>query len=93
MKKNTFNFLALVALILAFSLVLAGCGPNPKALAKEAYNIMIQQQAMMEGPVDFVKAAELKEKADNNAKKVGKLSNNDVLIFWQELARLTQEGR
>jgi hypothetical protein len=81
MKKNRFFVFGLMALI--FALVLAGCKDNPKALAKETYDLT---QAVIANPLKMVggmvKAAKIK-------KKVDKLSPVDKQIYNEELARLT----
>jgi hypothetical protein len=80
MKKNRF-FVFSLALI--FALVLAGCKDNPKALAKETYDLT---QDVMSNPLKMVGGM---VKLANIKKKVDKLSPADKQIYSEELARLT----
>jgi len=89
MKKNRFYFFVMVALMLSFTLVLAGCGANPKDLAKQSYDL--SQQAI-QAFSDPAKAADIAKKAAEVEKKVEKLSQSDALIYSQELARLMTSG-
>jgi len=85
MKKNRFYFLAMVALVLSFTLVLGSCGANPKGLAKQSYELT--QQILAVG-TDLNKATALQKKAAAIAEKVEKLSAADQATYTQELARL-----
>jgi len=84
MKKNRFFVFGLIALI--FALVLAGCGDNPKALAKQTYDLT---QDVLSNPL---KAVGGMVKASNIKKKVDKLSAADKQIYNEELARLFGQG-
>jgi len=90
MKKNRFYFLAMVALVLSFALVLGSCGANPKGLAKQSYDLTQQSYQAISDPQ---KLAELQNKLADIQKKVEKLSQADELIYAQELARLMTGGR
>ena len=84
MKKNILNIVGLT-MTLVFALVLAGCGANPKGLAKQTYDLYQQSIAAMDNPLKLpgvmVKAASL-------GKKVNRLSERDRQIYNEELARL-----
>ncbi|MDR0670061.1 MAG: hypothetical protein LBF95_08260 [Treponema sp.] len=76
--------------ILLTVLVLTGCGGNdPKALAKETYDIGLQALNVLFNPE---KAAELEKKALEIEAKVEKLSAKDRAIYDEELARLAEEN-
>jgi hypothetical protein len=82
MKKNRFFVFVLMALILA--LALAGCRKaDPKALAKETYDLIVGAMA------NPLKAVGSIAKAASLGKKVSKLSDADKQIYNDELARLT----
>ena len=84
MNKNRFYVFSIIALILA--LVLAGCGDNPKALAKQTYKLT---QDVLSNPLKAVGGL---VKAANIKKKVDKLSAADRQIYNEELARLSRQG-
>ena len=80
----------ITALIAVISLSLAGCGGNnPKALAKQTYDIGLQAMGALFNPS---KAAELEKKAADIEKKVAKLSEADRAVYEAELARLSGAG-
>ena len=76
-------------LILFFVLILASCGANPKALAKESYDLSLQALGAL---FNEKKAAELEKKMAGIEKKVANLSESDKKIYNDELARLTGAG-
>jgi len=84
MKKNRFFVFGLISLI--FALTLAGCKENPKALAKQTYDLT---QDVLANPLKMVGGL---VKAANIKKKVDKLSPADKQIYNEELARLTGQG-
>ena len=84
MKKSRFFVFGLMALILA--LVLAGCRTDPKALAKQTYDLT---QDALSNPL---KMAGSLIKAANIGKKVSKLSPADRQIYNEELARLAGQN-
>jgi len=84
MKKNRFFVFGLIAL--GFTLILAGCRENPKALAKQTYDLT---QDALSSPL---KMAGSLIKAANIKKKVDKLSAADRQIYNEELARLSGQG-
>ena len=84
MKKNRFFVFGFIALI--FALALTGCKPNPKALAKQTYDLT---QDALTNPLKMVGSL---VKAANIGKKVSKLSRADKQIYTEELARLTGQG-
>jgi len=84
MKKNRFFVFGLIAL--SFTLILAGCRENPKALAKQTYDLT---QAVVANPLKMVGGL---VKATNIKKKVDKLSPADKQIYNDELARLSAQG-
>ncbi|MDR2784449.1 MAG: hypothetical protein LBB83_00890 [Treponema sp.] len=89
MKKNRFFILGMTAL-LAFGLVFVSCGGgNPKALAKQSYEISQEALGAIFNPQ---KAAELEKKAAAVEKKVAKLSESDKAVYVGELARLSGQG-
>jgi len=88
MKKNSINILGL-ALTLVFALVLAGCGANPKGLAKQTYDLYQESTAARDNPL---KLPGVMLKAASLGKKVNKLSGRDRQIFDEELARLGGAG-
>jgi hypothetical protein len=81
---------AVFVLLAALVLALAGCGGgNPKALAKQTYDIGQQALGALFNPA---KAAELEKKAADIEKKVAKLSPEDRVIYDEELVRLAGEA-
>jgi hypothetical protein len=84
MKENRFFVFGLITLI--FALVLAGCGDNPKALAKQTYKLT---QDVLSNPLKAVGGL---VKASNIKKKVDKLSPANKQIYNEELARLLGQG-
>jgi hypothetical protein len=79
-----------VFVLAALVLALAGCGGgNPKALAKQTYDIGLQALGAMFDPA---KAAELEKKVEDIEKKVVKLSPADRVIYDEELVRLGEEA-
>lgn len=90
MKKKTWKLVGIIALVTVIGLGLAGCGGgNPKALAKQTYDVGQQALAAMFNPA---KAAKLEKKAADLEKKVAKLSETDKAIYEEEVARLAGEG-
>ena len=85
MKKNCLNVLGLAALPLVFALVLAGCGADPKGLAKQTYDLYQESLAAMDNPM---KLSGVILKAVPLGKKVNNLSESDRQIFDEELVRL-----
>ena len=86
--KKEIIFLGLAALLLAA--VLTSCtGSDPKALAKETYELSQQTMASLLNPV---KTAELTKKALEIEKKVQALSDSNKQIYTMELAKLTGQG-
>lgn len=73
MKRSRMLFLGMLVLLLAFTLVFAGCG-GPKSLAKQA--------ADAEKAGDFAKLKTIQE-------KVEKLSEKDQEIFLEEYMKLS----
>jgi hypothetical protein len=89
MKRNRF-FVAAMAAVLSFGLIVTSCGGgNPKALAKQSYEISQQALAALFSPT---KAAQLEKKAADIEKKVAKLSEADKAVYNEELARLMGTG-
>jgi hypothetical protein len=89
MKQNRF-FAAAVMAVLLCGLMVTGCGGgNPKALAKQSYEISQQALAALFNPS---KAAQLEKKAADIEKKVAKLSEADKAVYNEELARLMGTG-
>jgi hypothetical protein len=95
MKKNGLNILGLTAptklaaLTLIFALVLAGCGANPKGLAKQTYDLYEQSIAALSNPL---KLPGVMLKASSLGEKVNNLSERDKKIYKEELTRLGGEG-
>ncbi|GHV11737.1 hypothetical protein FACS189491_03510 [Spirochaetia bacterium] len=86
--KGTKSLFRLGAIAFALSLmaILASCGgSDPKALAKQTYDIGQQALGALFDPA---KAAKLTKKAADIEKKVAKLSEKDQAIYNEELARL-----
>jgi hypothetical protein len=84
MNKNRFFVFGFIALI--FALVLAGCKENPKALAKQTYDLT---QGVLSNPL---KAVSSLVKVNDIKKKVSKLSAADKQIYNEDLARLIGQG-
>ncbi|GHT71492.1 hypothetical protein FACS1894110_24650 [Spirochaetia bacterium] len=90
MKRNKM-MKGLLAAVLAASLVIgmAGCGGNnPKALAKEAYEL---SQQMIAASKDPDKLAPLWEKAKAIEEKEKKLSEAEKEIYLEEVKRLDEK--
>ncbi|GHV56588.1 hypothetical protein AGMMS49579_21340 [Spirochaetia bacterium] len=76
----------MVAVLLAVSFLVMGCGSSdPKALAKQTYDIGQQALGALFNPA---KATELTKKAADIETKVAKLSSADKAIYDEELTRL-----
>lgn len=90
MKKNRFFVLGVLVAALILGMVFTGCGGgDPKALAKQTYDIGQQALGAVFNPA---KAAELTKKAADIEQKVAKLSQADQAIYQEELARLAGKG-
>jgi hypothetical protein len=74
----------IAALIIA--LVLAGCRPNPKALAKQTYNVTVE---VLSNPQ---KAEKSLEKAAAIKQKLAKLTSAERQLYNEELEDLTGQG-
>jgi hypothetical protein len=84
MKKNRFFVIVLLALIIA--LVLAGCRDNPKALAKQTYNVTVE---VLSNPQ---KAEKSLEKAAAIKQKLAKLTSAERQLYNEELEDLIGQG-
>jgi hypothetical protein len=90
MKKSIWKPAGIIALVAVIGLCLAGCGGgNPKALAKQTYDIGQQVLGALFNPA---KAAKLEKKAAGIEKKVAKLSEKNKAVYNEELARLSGKG-
>ena len=84
MKKSNFIFLGLLALLVVT--IFTSCGGNdPKALAKQTYDLGLQAVGALLNPA---KSRELEKKAEAIQNKVVKLSAKDKAIYQEELLRL-----
>jgi len=88
--KNIVKWLGIIALIAVIVFAVGCSGSNPKALAKQTYDL--QKQALSAG-TDLQKAASLAAKSAAITDKVDKLSSDDQQIYTTELARLIAEGK
>jgi uncharacterized membrane protein YccC len=90
MRKNMWKPAGIIVLAAVIGLGVTGCGGgNPKALAKQTYDIGQQALAAMFDPA---KAAELEKKAADIEEKEAKLSEQDRAIYDAELTRLAGTG-
>lgn len=88
--KNIVKWLGIIALITVIVFAVGCSGSNPKALAKQTYDL--QKQVLSAG-TDLQKAASLAAKSAAITDKVDKLSSEDQQIYTVELARLIAEGK
>jgi hypothetical protein len=89
MGKSKIYQLGVAAFLALFISALTSCGANPKALAKQSYDIGKQTLAAVFNPK---KAEDLKKKAAAIEAKVAKLSESDQAVYAEELARLSGKG-
>jgi hypothetical protein len=76
--------------VLMTVLALSGCGgSDPKALAKQTYDIGMEALGALFNPA---KTAELEKKLEEIEKKVAKLSPANQTVYNEELARLAEAG-
>jgi hypothetical protein len=100
MKKNklyTFGVLAVITLILAMPLVACnggggGKGGNdPKSLAKQAYELLMEQKKLIEDDTtDSAKLEALMKKSEELDAKVNALSPENRKIFDEEANHLAK---
>jgi len=84
MKKNKV-YIFVLALVLIFALVLASCGPNPKSLAKQTYDLTMSSTSLTSAVSNAQKVVEI-------AGKVAKLSAQNKQVYDAELQRLMASG-
>jgi hypothetical protein len=88
--KNLNKMLGIITIGVVIAMTVVGCGGgNPKALAKQTYDLGMQALGAM---LDPSKAAELEKKATDIEKKVAKLSEADQAVYYAELTQLSGAG-
>ena len=88
--KKRLNPLGIIVLAAVILITMAACGSeNPKALAKQSYDLSKQVLGAVLNPQ---KTAELEKKTAAIEAKVAKLSEKDKQIYYDELERLSGNG-
>ena len=88
MRRKIFFGITVLVSVIVFSMASCG-GNNPKALAKQTYDLGLEVMSSLLNPS---KTAELDKKAANIEAKVSKLSASDKAVYDQELARLSGQA-
>ena len=84
--KNYFKMLGIIAIAAVIGFLMVSCGSDdPKALAKQSYDLAMQAVGAIFNPSE---AANIAKKTVSLEEKVAKLSASDKAIYDQELARL-----